>query len=44
MTRAIEGLLKSAGHAFRRGGPANLIGKQGIVDLLRSKGYTVERR
>jgi hypothetical protein len=44
MTRAIEGLLKRKGTHFVVVGSGHVIGKQGIVDLLRSKGYSVERR
>jgi uncharacterized protein len=44
MTRAIEGLLKRKGTHFVVVGAGHVIGKQGIVDLLRSKGYTIERR
>jgi uncharacterized protein YbaP (TraB family) len=44
MTRAIESLLKQQGTHFVVVGAGHVIGKQGIVDLLRSRGYSVERR
>jgi uncharacterized protein YbaP (TraB family) len=44
MTRAIEGLLKQKGTHFVIVGAGHVVGKQGIVDLLRTKGYSVERR
>jgi uncharacterized protein len=44
MVQAIERLLARKGTHFVVVGAGHVIGKQGIVDLLRTKGHKVERR
>jgi uncharacterized protein len=43
MTSKIEGYLNSSGSYFVIVGAGHLIGKKGIVELLKSKGYVVEQ-
>jgi uncharacterized protein YbaP (TraB family) len=43
MTSKIEGYLKSNGTYFVIVGAGHLVGKKGIVELLKSKGYGVEQ-
>jgi hypothetical protein len=43
MTSTIEGYLNSNGSYFVIVGAGHLLGKRGIVELLKSKGYGVEQ-
>jgi uncharacterized protein YbaP (TraB family) len=43
MTSKIEGYLNSSGTYFVIVGAGHLVGKKGIVELLKSKGYAVEQ-
>ena len=43
MTSAIEGYLNSNGSYFVIVGAAHLVGKKGIIELIKSKGYVVEQ-
>ena len=43
MTSKIEGYLNSSGGYFVIVGAGHLVGKKGLVELLRSKGYVVEQ-
>jgi uncharacterized protein len=43
MTSRIEGYLRSNGSYFVIVGAGHLIGKRGVVELLKSKGYVVEQ-
>jgi hypothetical protein len=43
MTSKIEGYLNSSGGCFVIIGAGHLVGKKGIVELLKSRGYTVEQ-
>ena len=43
MTSKIEGYLKSKGTYFVIVGAGHLVGKRGIIELIKSKGYVVEQ-
>jgi len=43
MTSKIEGYLNSNGSYFVIVGAGHLVGKRGIVELLKNKGYGVEQ-
>ncbi len=43
MTKAVEGLLKGNGSTFFIVGAGHLVGEEGIVDQLKTKGYKVQR-
>ena len=43
MTSKIEGYLKSKGTYFVIVGAGHLVGKRGIIELIKSKGYAVEQ-
>ena len=43
MTSTIEGYINSNGSYFVIVGAGHLLGKRGIVELLKSKGYGVEQ-
>jgi len=43
MTSKIEGYLNSSGSYFVIVGAGHLVGKRGIVELLKNKGYGVEQ-
>ena len=43
MTSRIEGYLNSDGSYFVIVGAGHLVGKRGIIELIKSKGYVVEQ-
>jgi uncharacterized protein YbaP (TraB family) len=44
MANKIDALLKSGGTIFVVVGAAHLVGKDGLAERLRSRGYRVEKR
>jgi uncharacterized protein YbaP (TraB family) len=43
MTEKVEGYLKTSKNYFVVAGGAHMVGEEGIVSLLRNRGYTVEQ-
>jgi hypothetical protein len=43
MTSKIDGYLNSNGSYFVIVGAGHLVGKRGIIELIKSKGYVVEQ-
>ncbi len=43
MASKIEGYLKTEEHYFVVVGAAHLVGKDGIIEILKKKGYLVEQ-
>jgi len=43
MATRIEGFLKAGGRYFVVVGAGHLVGKKGIIELLKKKGYPVEQ-